>query len=278
MKTIKIIFTVLFALTASASFAQEEPIYYVTADSGLNVREEPNAGARRIGKLPLGTAVEIVMRTGDRFDVWSDGKKLSGEWVLVKTHERIEENLGFVFSGFLEDITKPHPVKVKFVDVSLIFDGLKIEDPEVQFETQRETASLDLDLDASYSDKPILVKQGMYKKVALYQRLENEGGLAENFDDGIADVEEAYGGWMKLPVEKRNERFLPYPYTEKVWKQFLSDSALPETTVSKIHVKVVLTDWRNQKTERSIAFNIKKEAQEAISEAEATTLEHIEKQ
>ena len=140
-KTIKIIFAALFTLVATASFAQEEPIYYVTADSGLNVREEPNSGARRIGKLPLGTAVEIVMRTGDRFDVWSDGKKLSGEWVLVKTHERIEENLGFVFSGFLEDITKPHPVKVKFIDVSLVFDGLKIADPEIPFGSQIESGS-----------------------------------------------------------------------------------------------------------------------------------------
>ncbi len=255
MKTLKQLFVAFLALTSTLSIAQEAPVFYTTADSGLIVREEPSMEARRIGKLPLGTAVDIVMRTGDHFQVWNDGQKLEGEWVLVKTRETIEENLGFVFSGFLEDINKPHPVKVNFVDVALVLDGLKIEDPEIQFETHLDTVTMNLDLAASYSDKPIQVKQGMYKKVALYQKLENEG-FAQKVDDGIAHPEEAYGGWMQLPVAKRNTAFKPYPYATKVWERFLTDAQSSATTASKIHLKVVLTDWRNKKTERLVIFNL----------------------
>lgn len=72
---------------------------YVTAPNGLVVREKPVKKSNRIGKLLYGAKVQIIKKTGIKFEVDDDGEKIFGEWVEVQEVNGLEK--GFVFSGYL---------------------------------------------------------------------------------------------------------------------------------------------------------------------------------
>ena len=87
------------------SFGQMD--YYVSAKGGLNVREAPNAIAKKVATLLYGQKVTIESRIGIKLTINDTDKKtgitkvIEGEWVEITSGEKIR---GYVFDGFLKGV------------------------------------------------------------------------------------------------------------------------------------------------------------------------------
>ncbi|MBQ4819630.1 SH3 domain-containing protein [Aquimarina sp. MMG016] len=83
--------------------------YYVTATNGLVIRDQPATTGKRIEKLPFGTQVEVIHKTGIELSIKDDGKEIKGEWVEIKLafpFSIVEEGSSYVFNGYLKDHEK----------------------------------------------------------------------------------------------------------------------------------------------------------------------------
>jgi len=93
--------------------------YYVSAKGGLNVREAPEAKAKKVSTLSYGTFVSIESRTAIKLTTNDTDKRtgvnkqIEGEWVKIISENNIS---GYVFDGYLIQF-KPHPWTV-FTTVS----------------------------------------------------------------------------------------------------------------------------------------------------------------
>ncbi len=99
------------------SFGQMD--YYVSAKGGLNVREAPEAKAKKVSTLSYGTFVSIESRTAIKLTINDTDKRtgvkkqIEGEWVKIISENNIS---GYVFDGYLIQF-KPQPWTV-FTTVS----------------------------------------------------------------------------------------------------------------------------------------------------------------
>ena len=108
----KLILLLLFV--PFVSFGQMD--YFVSAKGGLNVREGPDAKAKKLSTLPYGTFVSIESRTAIKLTINDTEltftnifgledevkKKIEGEWVKIVSENSIS---GYVFDGYLEKIS-----------------------------------------------------------------------------------------------------------------------------------------------------------------------------
>ena len=100
----KLILVLLFV--PIVSFGQKD--YYVTAKGGLNVREAPEARAKKVSTLSYGTFVSIESRTAIKLIINDTDKEtgvtkvVEGEWVKIVSENNI---VGYVFDGFLKKYT-----------------------------------------------------------------------------------------------------------------------------------------------------------------------------
>ena len=82
--------------------------YYVSAKGGLNVREAPEAKAKKVSTLSDGTFVSIKSRTAIKLSISDTDnrtgvkKQIEGEWVKIVSENNIS---GYVFDGFLKKYT-----------------------------------------------------------------------------------------------------------------------------------------------------------------------------
>ena len=91
------------------SFGQMD--YFVSAKGGLNVREAPNAKAKKVATLLYGQKVTIESKTGIKLTINDTDKKtgitkvIEGEWVEISSTKNVK---GYVFNGFLKgfDLSK----------------------------------------------------------------------------------------------------------------------------------------------------------------------------
>jgi len=129
----KILTISIYILTVFVVQSQE--LYFNTASSGLNIREEPSINSKKIGKLPYGSTVELLETTKIKLQIIDDEETINGFWVKIKfsnfpfiVSER-EEDLGhdkegYVFSGFIEKLNK---ASVETIEIdSLKFQSLYI--------------------------------------------------------------------------------------------------------------------------------------------------------
>lgn len=91
----------LITLITSFNFYSQE--YYVSAKSGLNVRNKPSLKAEKIGKLELNEKVKIIEETYEKLKIYDDNKEIIGYWVKIK-NTNIE---GYVFEEYL-NLVKRH--------------------------------------------------------------------------------------------------------------------------------------------------------------------------
>ena len=97
MKLLAKFFLLQFLLFQGILPAQD--IQYVLAESGLNMRSSAGTSGEKIGKLALGTEVEVLAYTGSSLTISDNGKEIKGEWVEVKARNgALATKKGFVFS------------------------------------------------------------------------------------------------------------------------------------------------------------------------------------
>ncbi len=111
MKLLAKVFLLQFLLLQGMLHAQD--IQYVLAESGLNMRSSAGTSGEKIGKLALGTEVEVLTHTGNSLTISDNGKEIKGEWVEVKARNgALANKSGFVVSGFLGEISPPVPMAI----------------------------------------------------------------------------------------------------------------------------------------------------------------------
>lgn len=91
---------ILILLFLSTSlFALSQEVKFVNAPNGLIIRNAPNKGALRIGKLNYGVSVNTIKETGIKISIKDNNEIVNGQWVEI--HRPLENKKGFVFDGYL---------------------------------------------------------------------------------------------------------------------------------------------------------------------------------
>ncbi|MBO6710300.1 MAG: SH3 domain-containing protein [Balneola sp.] len=73
---------------------------YVTAKSGLIVRESPSLESKKLYTLKHNTMVLISEKTGIKITITDEDQEIHGEWLKVLSLDH-DDTQGYVFSGFL---------------------------------------------------------------------------------------------------------------------------------------------------------------------------------
>jgi len=92
------ILIVIFLLFTMSNFGQDR--MYVTAKSGLVVREKPSLKSNKIFHLPKNTMTYISNKTGISLVISDEGKEIKGEWMNIYGFDN-KDTKGYVFGGFL---------------------------------------------------------------------------------------------------------------------------------------------------------------------------------
>ena len=143
---------ILFLLLVPlVSFGQE---YYVSAREGLNVREAPDAKAKKIETLLYGQKVTVEFETGIKltindFDQSSgDTKIIEGEWVKIEYAKtfytilgdgdihsdpyEIKKYEGYIFNGFLKEASFPQYIDENYIDFNSM-DNIRLPEGTVVY-------------------------------------------------------------------------------------------------------------------------------------------------
>ena len=128
----------LLLLVPMVSLGQMD--YYVSAKGGLNVREAPDARAKKAATLSYGTFVSIESRTALKLTIKDTNKEtgikkqIEGVWVKIVSEKGIS---GYVFDGYLVKF-KPHPwtifTSVSEVSIKSKGTNLKLNEIDISFD------------------------------------------------------------------------------------------------------------------------------------------------
>lgn len=280
----KVILSILLILTYNISYGEE--ILYVNADNGLIIREEPNKKSKRLGKFKYAEKIKVQEKTNIKFFIVDNGEKINGSWLKVQGIVNSKVTSGYVFSGFLIDKVLKERVEIKFNDFILELDNIGLMgDLTVLSKVQKDTAKVSLDLSGTPENKFLKIIQKKYKKIEVFQRYENSITI---MDEGphcdLTEWKHFYSEWKKLPYNKIKNSFKTFKYSTKDWEKFIPvkinelKSAVDEfcgekwsklikniktaneypsgVSMSKIFLKVILTNKNDQITEKIIEFEI----------------------
>ena len=92
------ILTIIILFFTMFSFGQVR--MYVTAESGLVVRDNPSLKSNKIFHLPNNTLTYVKEKTGINLVILDDGKEKKGEWIKIYGFDE-KDTEGYVFGGFL---------------------------------------------------------------------------------------------------------------------------------------------------------------------------------
>ena len=118
--------------TASEEIVVKEQFLYVTAGSGLSLREFNNLNSDKIAKMPYGTKVKVI--TSEEKNTMTVGGIKGGMHEVEFNHKT-----GFAFNGYLSKLFPPE----KEMNAKGYADELKLQFPKVTYaETIEGTASM----------------------------------------------------------------------------------------------------------------------------------------
>lgn len=277
----KYMLMLLFVSTSFYTLGQNT--FYVSAPSGLLVREKPDKNAMRVAKLDFGTPVSISNKTGIKLTIIDNNENIYGEWVQIKEHNSGVR--GYVFNGYLVAAIGLNPLVVDFKDFEFQINLDTYTDTGIAKGMRyKEHDPIPVDLGDSPESKIIKINKKSYKKVAIYQRYEtsitimNEGPHCD-----LIDWQHYTSPWQELS-KVTDDLFLSTSYGEKASQKFVPVSILDlkkavsthcggywtdhvkqvknvtdypsAVTISRIFFKIVLTDKNNTVTEKIVTFEI----------------------
>lgn len=268
------------------SFSHSQNTLYVSANNGLYARVEPSQNALKITKLNYGTKVQVTERTNLNLDVLDGGKKISGQWVRIGAYINRDYIEAYVFDGYLtEEKLKPR-YNLKFNDFVLVIEDLPIIIDEFEARLiNSDSVKLHIELGATPENKTFYIKPSIhYKRIEVFQSFEtsvtvmNEGAHCD-----LLLWSHFNSSWERL-LSKGKNTFETCKYSQDEWGTFI-DVKLDELkaeiskqcgggyvervkniksvrdnpvniSISTIYIKVILTDLKNNKIEKIIAFEI----------------------
>ncbi len=277
----------ILVIVAASNFANAQDIQYVSAENGLVVRERPSRGAIRVGTLDYGTAIEITEHTQLQLDVVDNNEKISGEWVKIKSIENDNDMAeGFVFNGFLTVEKLKKRFIVNYDEFTVSIEDVTEKMPEALIENRDDILSFHLDLDESIEGKTIRVKHHTeFRSIKIFQKHENSIAITDEASHcDIIDWQHYYSSWKPLNAIENHRKFKAKRYSDldttkfieidieelklivnetcgKAWSETIKDvksikEAPVSITLSKIFLRIVMTDIDGHITEKIIIFEI----------------------
>jgi hypothetical protein len=283
------LFRLFLLASLTLSYVNAQDIQYVNAENGLIVRNKPNQGAIKVGLLDYGTAIEITEHTNLKLDVVDGGKKLTGEWVKVRSidaYEFFEE--GYVFSGYLTEDKLEKRFKVSYDEFTVTIEGV------TEKESRKDLVNPDFDgvLFYKLNDKETLegkivsVKHHQeFRNIEVFQKHENSIAISD--DKSHCDVinwQHYYSSWKPLKTISSNKKFEVLPISEKEASRFIDididelktvvkdacgetwSNAIKNVTslndyptkivISKMYLRVLMTDIDGRKIEKILIFEV----------------------
>ena len=134
--------TILLLILTNYIFGQQ--IQYVNAENGLIVREKPETGSERIGKLEYGTRINNIKETEFDLTIKDGDKNISGKWVEIQEIDGNQK--GYVFNGFLTSNRLSKRIEIKFQDFSLKMELEVWDENENLKKIQKDTAKVYVEL------------------------------------------------------------------------------------------------------------------------------------
>lgn len=281
MKNLKMILAIGFVFNILVVTAQQNA--YVSAESGLSLRDQPDVSGKMLTKLAYGEAIGVLEKTNKQLVVLDAGEKVSGEWVKVETRNHI----GYVFDGYLSSKKIAKTIRLKLKDLNVEIKNLETSDYKRSHDLNNsETATINVDADATPEGKNIVLVDSDYKHVSLFQRYEN------SFSFMSADSKCNTNEWTQFdtewkPLKQLNSNtYETLTYTEKDWITFIETATkdLKDDVVDKcgedwlnyvktidnvkdfpvsvstnrVFIKMILTDFEDNVTEKIIEFEMPK--------------------
>lgn len=281
MKNLKMILAIGFVFNILVVTAQQSA--YVSAESGLSLRDQPDVSGKMLTKLAYGEAIGVLEKTNKQLVVLDAGEKVSGEWVKVETRNHI----GYVFDGYLSSEKIAKTIRLKLKDLNVEVKNLATSDYKRSHDLNNsETATINVDADATPEGKNIVLIDSDYKHVSLFQRYEN------SFSFMSADSKCNTNEWTQFdtewkPLKQLNSNtYETLTYTEKDWITFIETATkdLKDDVVDKcgedwlnyvktidnvkdfpvsvstnrVFIKMILTDFEDNVTEKIIEFEMPK--------------------
>lgn len=223
MKLIK--FIVFSCLLFQTSLALAQPLY-VTAKSGLILREQPNLKADRISKLAYATQVFYLDASGIELSIVDEGKLITGEWIKISTYTAEGNEIsGYVFDGYLTREPLSKPLKFDFGAVTLELGETFIYYDGTQ-EIKSDTVYLEMDLESDFFKTPFKIEQKGLDTVSVYQQFNrsvtvyNEGPHCD-----MINWRNFRSEWIKVPFDptKKTNRTLDHSYTQDTSITFVKE-------------------------------------------------------
>ncbi len=256
---------------------------YVSAESGLSLRDQPDVSGKMLTKLAYGEAIGVLEETDKNLVVLDGGEKVSGKWVKVETRNHI----GYVFDGYLSSEKIAKTIRLKLKDLNVEIKNLATSDYKRSHDLNNsETATINVDTDATPEGKNIVLVDSDYKHVSLFQRYEN------SFSFMSADAKCNTNEWTQFdtewkPLKQLNSNtYETLTYSEKDWITFIETATkdLKDDVVDKcgedwlnyvktidnvkdfpvsvatnrVFIKMILTDFEDNVTEKIIEFEMPK--------------------
>jgi hypothetical protein len=272
----------------ATSFAQAQDIQYVSAENGLVVREKPNRGANRVALLDYGTAIEITEHTNLQLDVLDNGRKIEGEWVKIKgdgLYEFFEE--GYVFNGYLTEDRLAKRFKIPFEEFTIFIDNINVLNNELpRSNKDLDELNFTLEFGDTPEEKTIKIQHHQdFRTIEVFQKHQNSITImGEGPHCDLLDYKHYESSWKPLKTITNNKSFETLKYSQKDWNKFIevdisdvityvkdncgeswSDMMVNTKSIydypagisiSKIFLRVVMTDVDGYKTEKIIIFDI----------------------
>jgi hypothetical protein len=281
MKTLKQILVVVVFMNLLMLNAQQNA--YVAAESGLSLRDQPDVSGKMISKLAYGEAIGILENTDIKLVVLDAGKKVSGEWVKVETRNHI----GYVFNGYLSPEKIAKPIRLQLNKLTVEIKNLATRDfKRTHNLKQQDSAKISVDVNASPEGKQIVLVNNDYKHVSIFQRYENSLSLMSEASKCDNDHWKYFDSEWKPLKQLKSNVFETLALTENDWKAFIKSTVeelKPEVIeqcgetwldyinsiesvkhypigigTNRIFLKLILTDFEDNITEKIIEFEIPK--------------------
>ena len=285
MKNLIIIILVIVAF----GYSEAQDIQYVNAENGLIVREKPGQGAIKVGMLDYGTAIEITEHTNLKLDVVDGGKKLTGEWVKVRgidAYEFFEE--GYVFNGYLTEEKLNKRFKTTYDEFTVTIEGITEKESRKDDINPGFNGVLfyKLNNDETLEGKTVRVKHHQeFRNIEVFQKHENSIAITdEKSHCDIINWQHYYSSWKPLKTVSGNKKFEALPISAKeasrfidvnidelktvvtdscgeTWGDAIKDVATlndfpTKIVVSKMYLRILMTDIDGYKTEKIIIFEV----------------------
>jgi hypothetical protein len=279
MNFLKQILAVGLVMNVAILCAQQEA--YVAAESGLTIRENPDVSAKKLGKLPYGEAIGILEETDIKLVVVDAGEKVSGEWVKVASRN----HTGYVFNGYLSPTKIARTIRLNLDHLNMEIKNLATRDFKRSHNLKNsDSTTISVDVSDSPEGKNIVLVDNDYKNVSIFQRYENSiSFMSADAHCNAKEWTHFDSEWKPIKQTKSNS-FETLAYTDKNWDTFIK-SAIEDlktevieqcgadwldyfksiekindypvgVSTNRIFLKIILTDFEDNSTEKIIEFEI----------------------